>query len=528
MSWRVMRRLLDVGRVLKKHRVLHLMVALLPSDTATVRLMRKMLPHRLSASNHAEDAAQLRMALQTLGPIFIKVGQILSTRPDLLPPEYIYELAHLQDRVTPVDSAQIRVEIEAQLSATIDELFSHFDDEPVASASVAQVHRAVVRTGKWAGRDVAVKVLRPNIDVLIKTDVECLHFLARQFARFHPDGTRLRPVEVIGEVERHLQQELDLQCEAANASQLRHHFAGNPILAVPEMCWDYCARRVMVQEWMTGVPISHLNVLEDYNINLKRLARDGVEIFFTQVFRDGFFHADMHPGNIFVGTRGEYMGRYIALDCGIVGTLSEFDRHYLAVNFLAFFNRDYRAVAAAHIESGWVPPDTPLEGLTSAVRTTCEPYFGRPIDEISLGQVLMRLFDVSRQYKVSVQPQLVLLQKTMLNVEGMGRLLDPKLDLWDTAKPYLEKWMKDTLGPRGLLKRMRREWPSIVRLLPAAPVQILTRLQDASKVSQLTLQLNRLEHQYLTTQKTNKRWRIVGMLSICILLILTFVVLRII
>ena len=516
MKLKVIKRLLDIARVLKRHRVLHLMVALVPNESASVRVMRRLLPHRLNESNHAEDAAHLRMALQTLGPIFIKVGQVLSTRPDLLPPDYIYELSHLQDRVTPVAVAEIRAEIEAQLGAPISTIFSLFDDEPIASASVAQVHRAVVRSGSWAGRDVAVKVLRPNIDALIQTDIQCLYALARQFARLHPDGARLRPVAVVTEVEGHLQQELDLQCEAANASQLRHNFDGNPIISVPEMCWDYSARRVMVQEWMTGVPVSRLDVLAEHGVDLKRLARDGVEIFFTQVFRDGFFHADMHPGNIFISTQGASVGRYIALDCGIVGTLSDFDRHYLAVNFLAFFNRDYRAIAAAHIESGWVPPSTSLEGLTTAVRTTCEPYFGRPIDEISLGQVLMRLFDVSRQYNVSVQPQLVLLQKTLLNVEGMGRVLDPKLDLWDTAKPYLERWMKQTLGPKGVLKRMRKEWLSVVRLLPTAPTQFLTLLHDAPKASVLEQRLVVLEKNQTLLVSSRGRWRMAFVLLLCI------------
>ena len=285
---------------------------------------------------------------------------------------------------------------------------------------------------------------------------------------------------MIAQVERHLHQELDLQCESANASQLRHNMQGSDLIFVPEICWNHTAQRVMVMEWMNGVPVSHLDTLAEMNVDLKRLARDGVEIFFTQVFRDGFFHADMHPGNVFIGTQGAQRGHYIALDCGIVGTLSEVDRHYLAINFLAFFNRDYRGVAYAHIESGWVPADTPLDELTTTVRTVCEPYFGRPISEISLGQVLMRLFDVSRQFNVSVQPQLVMLQKTLLNVEGMGRVLDPNLDLWDTAKPFLEKWMRNTLGPKGLWRGLKREWPYIVRHLPDTPRLLLSALQAQS------------------------------------------------
>ena len=475
MNRAVLKRSIQVARVLKQHHVLHLLFEMNPSQGFAARTARKLLPR--SDMSHAQQAHQLRLALESLGPIFIKLGQVLSTRPDILPPEYIEELSHLQDRITPVPAATIRAIIERELGQSVDELFSAFDDDNVATASVAQVHRATVRSGEWAGREVAVKVLRPDIDQLIKVDIECMYTAARYFEKNHIDGKRLKPVEVIAQVERHLHQELDLQCESANASQLRHNMQGSDLIFVPEICWNHTAQRVMVMEWMNGVPVSHLDTLAEMNVDLKRLARDGVEIFFTQVFRDGFFHADMHPGNVFVGTQGMQRGHYIALDCGIVGNLSEVDRHYLAINFLAFFNRDYRGVAYAHIESGWVPADTPLDQLTTTVRTVCEPYFGRPISEISLGQVLMRLFDVSRQFNVSVQPQLVMLQKTLLNVEGMGRVLDPNLDLWDTAKPFLEKWMRNTLGPKGLWRGLKREWPYIVRHLPDTPRLLFSALQ---------------------------------------------------
>ena len=501
MRGRIFKRLWQIARVLRRHRVLHLVLDLLPSDSTLLRGARRLWPHD---ANHAHDAAQLRSALEQLGPIFIKFGQVLSTRPDLLPAPYITELSHLQDDISPVATSEIRQVIEAQLSASISEIFTDFDDTPVATASIAQVHRARVAHGTWAGREVAVKVLRPNIDDVIQTDIACMYFLARQFQRRHIDGDRLRPVEVVAQIEAHLKQELDLQCEAANTSVLRHNFAGNSTMFVPEVCWDYCATRVMVSEWMTGVPVSQLTILDDLGIDKKRLARDGVEVFFTQVFRDGFFHADMHPGNIFVGTQGASLRHYIALDCGIVGSLSETDRHYLAVNFLAFFNRDYHAIAVAHIDSGWVPADTPVEALTSAVRSTCEPYFGRPLNEISLGLVLTRLFDISRQFNISVQPQLVLLQKTLLNIEGMGRLLDDQLDLWSTAKPFLERWMKTTLGPRGILKALKREWPLIVRMIPTAPRELLTRLHDTPN---LTVQMQQLIAMQQQHQISQKRWQ---------------------
>lgn len=510
----VLKRFVQVARVLKQHHVLHLLFELNPSQGLVARTARRILPHQKMSD--AEQAHQLRLALESLGPIFIKLGQVLSTRPDILPAPYIYELSHLQDRITPVPADTIRAIIEAELGQSVDEIFSAFDDDNVATASVAQVHRATIRAGQWAGREVAVKVLRPDIDALIQVDIECMHTAARYFEKNHVDGKRLKPVEVVAQVERHLRQELDLQCESANASQLRHNMQGSDLIAVPEICWDYTAQRVMVMEWMFGVPVSRLDKLAEMNVDLKRLARDGVEIFFTQVFRDGFFHADMHPGNVFIGTQGTQRGHYIALDCGIVGTLSEVDRHYLAINFLAFFNRDYRGVAYAHIESGWVPADTPLDELTTTVRTVCEPYFGRPISEISLGQVLLRLFDVSRQFNVSVQPQLVMLQKTLLNVEGMGRVLDPNLDLWDTAKPFLEKWMRQTLGPKGLWRGLKREWPYIVRHLPDAPRLLMDALQGQAggKLHTQELRLVQLEQKLMEQSRQLMIWKWLGGFSL--------------
>ncbi len=525
MKMAVLKRFLQIAGVLKKHHVLHLLFELNPSNGWAARTARRVLP-RAKNKDVAQEAHALRTALEELGPIFIKLGQVLSTRPDILPAPYIYELAHLQDRITPVPTDQIRAIIQSELKVSVDEVFSVFENDNVATASVAQVHRATVQSGVWAGREVAVKVLRPDIDALIKTDIECMYSMARYFAKNHVDGKRLKPVEVIAQVERHLHQELDLQCESANASQLRHNMHGSAMISVPEVCWDYCTRRVMVMEWMTGIPVSHVDTLREMQVDFKRLARDGVEVFFTQVFRDGFFHADMHPGNVFIGTTGAQRGHYIALDCGIVGALSETDRYYLAINFLAFFNHDYQGVAKAHIESGWVPTDTPLEELTSTIRTVCEPYFGRPISEISLGQVLMRLFDVSREFNVSVQPQLVLLQKTLLNVEGMGRVLDPDLDLWQTAMPYLERWMRDTLGIKGLVRQIKRELPFIARHLPQMPRTLLNYVQHHSESGEQVQRIQQLELRLAQQEKKFNRWRLFGF-GLFLVSVVSYVFLRV-
>lgn len=509
MSWTVLKRFITIGRVLRTHRVLHLLFSLWPSQAWYARLMRRIAPLSTTV-NHSQDAAQLRQALESLGPIFIKLGQVLSTRPDLLPTEYITELSHLQANITPLDSSIIRAQIEQQIGQSIDAMFEHFDNVPVATASLAQVHRAVVKSGAWAGRDVAVKVLRPGIDALIKTDIRCLYTLAKVLAKHHRDGQRLRPVDVVSEIDQHLTQELDLQCEAANTSVLRHNFKDTDILALPEVYWDLSARRVMTLQWMHGVPISHVDALRAQGFDLQRLARDGVEIFFTQVFRDGFFHADMHPGNIFIGNAqaGVANGHYIGLDCGIVGSLSDNDRYYLAINFLAFFRRDYRAIAEAHVRAGWVPADTSIEALTTAIRTSIEPSYGLTLSEVSLGEVLVRLFDIARQFNVAVQPQLVLLQKTLLNIEGLGRILYPQLDLWETAYPFLEKWMKTTLGPRGILNQLKKEWPYIVKLLPSAPRQLLTQLHEAPQLAQVEqrLQTSSAQQQQLQRQLRQMRW----------------------
>ncbi|HIV71974.1 MAG TPA: ubiquinone biosynthesis regulatory protein kinase UbiB [Candidatus Aquabacterium excrementipullorum] len=425
----------------------------------------------------APRGERLRIALERLGPIFVKFGQMLSTRRDLLPPDVADELARLQDRVPPFPSeVSIRL-VEKAFRRPLADVFKHFDPIPVASASIAQVHFAVLHDG----REVAVKVLRPGMLSVIDDDLALMRKLASWVERLSADGRRLKPREVVAEFDKYLHDELDLVREAANAAQLRRNMQNLDLVLVPEMYWDYCTTTVMVMERMKGVPISHMQRLREAGVDIKKLARDGVTIFFTQVFRDGFFHADMHPGNIQVSLAPETFGRYIALDFGIIGTLTEVDKDYLAQNFMAFLQRDYKRVAELHIESGWVPPDTRVDELEGAVRTVCEPYFDRPIKEISLGQVLMRLFQISRRFNVEIQPQLVLLQKTLLNVEGLGRQLDPDLDLWTTAKPFLERWMHEQVGVRGLLQRLKKEAPRYAKLLPELPRLIHHRLETGNE-----------------------------------------------
>ena len=418
-----------------------------------------------SGRRGAPRARRLREALETLGPIFVKFGQVLSTRRDLLPLDIADELARLQDQVPPFPSALAVAEIERSLGKPLAELFGSFQEQPVASASIAQVHLATLHDG----REVAVKVLRPRVEEEIAKDLALLETAAALIERRWSEGRRLKPREVVAEFARHLEEELDLMREAGNASQLRRNFEGSALLAVPEVHWDLCSQRVMVMQRMHGTPISQVQALRDKGIDLPALARTGVEIFFTQVFRDGFFHADMHPGNILVATEGETRGRYVALDFGIMGTLTDVDKNYLAQNFLAFFNRDYRRVAQAHLDAGWAPAGTRIDAFEAAIRAVCEPIFARPLKEIYFGKLLLRLFQTSRRFNVEIQPQLVLLQKTLLNIEGLGRELDPELDLWRTAKPYLERWMSEQIGWRGLLKSIEREAPYWASTLPQLP-----------------------------------------------------------
>ncbi len=428
-----------------------------------VKLIRRVVS--VGRNLRAPRAERLREALVNLGPIFVKLGQVMSTRRDLLPHDIADELAKLQDRVPPFESELAVAMIEKSFGRPLAQIFASFDQTPIASASIAQVHFAVLPNG----REVAVKVLRPNMLQAIEKDLALMHMMAGWVERSSADGKRLKPREVIGEFDKYLHDELDLLREAASAAQLRRNMAGLDLVMIPEMMWDYCMTDVMVMERMKGVPISQTQRLRDAGVDMKKLAQDGVTIFFTQVFRDGFFHGDMHPGNIQVSLEPATFGRYISLDFGIVGTLTEVDKEYLAQNFSAFFRRDYKRVAELHIESGWVPKTTRVDELESAIRACCEPYFDRPLKEISLGLVLMRLFQTSRRFHVEIQPQLVLLQKTLLNIEGLGRELDPDLDLWSTAKPFLEKWMLEQIGPEKLLAQLKAEAPSYAKLLPLLP-----------------------------------------------------------
>ena len=443
---------------------------------------------------------RLRRALEALGPIFVKFGQMLSTRRDLVPLDIADELALLQDRVPPFPSAAAIATLEAAYKRPLAEVFAEFDATPVASASVAQVHFARLHASPAGGDGtaVAVKVLRPGIAPVIAHDVSLLYAAAGLVEKLFADGKRLRPREVVAEFEKHLEDELDLMREAANCSQLRRNFKDSPLLLVPEVYWDYCGRDVMVMDRMDGIPVSRIERLRESGVNLPRLAAAGVEIFFTQVFRDGFFHADMHPGNILVRPGSE---QYIALDFGIMGTLTEVDKQYLARNFLAFFRRDYKGVALAHLESGWVPPDTRIDELEAAVRAVCEPVFDRPLKEISFGRVLLQLFQASRRFNVEIQPQLVLLQKTLLNIEGLGRQLDPELDLWQTAKPFLERWMNEQVGWRALVRNLQTEAPKWAALLPQLP-RLAHQALNENRLTQLEAGLALM----LRQQHARNRW----------------------
>ena len=439
-----------------------------------VRFVRYLSPfYWTSRGRRPAFGVRIRRALEDLGPLYVKFGQILSTRRDLLPDDIAEELAKLQDEVPPFPGDQARGIVEAALGRPVGEIFARFEEQPLASASIAQVHAARLEDG----REVVVKVLRPGIEKTIRRDVDLLFTVARLAQRYSTEARRLRPVEVVQEYEKTIFDELDLMREAANASQLRRNFLGSELLYVPEVFWDYCRSNVMVMERIYGTPVDEVETLKSAGISMRMLGERGVEIFFTQVFRDNFFHADMHPGNIFVAPDG----RYIGVDFGIMGTLNTEDQRYLAENLLAFFNRDYRRVAELHVASGWIPSGTRIDEFESAIRTVCEPIYEKPISEISFGHFLLRLFQTARRFNMEVQPQLVLLQKTLLNIEGLGRQLYPQLDLWGTAKPFLEDWMKQQVGPQAFLTRLRRNLPMASEQLPALPDLAYRVLTDASE-----------------------------------------------
>ncbi len=472
-SYRLVFRLLTIQRVLIKYGLDEFVWA--THMLRPIGWLRRLLPR--SRARREPLGVRIRLALEELGPIFVKFGQAVSTRGDLLPAEVALELSKLQDQVPPFDS-EIAVEIlEQAYGESVDEIFAEFERQPLAAASVAQVHAARLDSGEA----VVVKLLRPGVRARINRDLEVLYAVAGLAERYWQDGRRLRPVEVVTEFEKTLGRELDLMREAANAAQLRRNFEGSAQLYVPAVYWDYCRPNVLTMERISGIPISDIAALRERGTNIVRLAENGVEIFFTQVFRHNFFHADMHPGNIFVDVKDPDHPRYVAVDFGIVGSLSARDQHYLAGNFLAFFKRDYRRVAKLHVDSGWVPSDTRVDELESAVRAVCEPIFNKPLKDISFGLVLLRLFETARQFRMEVQPQLVLLQKTLLNIEGLGRQLYPELDLWQTAKPFLEEWMRQRTNPKAHVEQLLRSWPEInegLLLLPEVVHRVLRRLVD--------------------------------------------------
>ena len=438
-----------------------------------VRFIKYLFPWHWGRRGAKPRGERIRLAIEELGPIFVKFGQIISTRRDLLPDDIADELVKLQDNVPPFPGSEARAIIEKAYGESIDEMFESFNEQPLASASIAQVHAAQLKDGK----KVIVKVVRPNIERQIRRDIDLLYTIAALAERYWKDGRRLRPIDVVTDYEKTILLELDMMREAGNAAQLRRNFTDSKLLYVPEVYWPWCRPNVLVTERISGTRISNVATLRAQNIDLKLLAENGVEIFFTQVFAHNFFHADMHPGNIFVSPQG----KYIAVDFGIMGTLTPEDRRYLAENFLAFFNRDYRRVAELHVESEWVPPGTRVDEFESAIRAVCEPIFERPLKDISFGTLLVRLFQTARHFDMQVQPQLVLLEKTLLNIEGLGRQLYPELDLWKTAKPFFERWVDEQIGTRALLHAMKENGPRAMRSLPQLPLMLHDVLQQAQQ-----------------------------------------------
>ncbi|WP_067222371.1 ubiquinone biosynthesis regulatory protein kinase UbiB [Marinomonas gallaica] len=456
---------------------------------------------------------RLRLALESLGPIFVKFGQILSTRRDLLPDDVADELARLQDRVPPFSGDLAVAIIEKDLNAKIDDIFDEFDRTPLASASIAQVHTAKLKTGEH----VVAKVIRPKIEKTIRQDIQLLYMLARFVAKTSTDGRRLRPVEVVQDYEYTILDELDLAKEAANTGLLQRNFTDSDLLYVPNIYWDYSRRNVMVMERISGIPVADIPALREHNVNMKVLAERGVEIFFTQVFSHSFFHADMHPGNIFVDPSNPERPKYIAIDCAIMGSLDDADKNYLARNLLAFFKRDYRMVAELHVESGWVPKGTPVHAFESAIRSVCEPMFAKPLKEISFGQVLLGLFQTARRFNMEVQPQLVLLEKTLLNIEGLGRQLYPDLDLWVTAKPFLERWMSEQVGPRRLLDEVKKQAPDWAGQLPQIPNLVFSTLTHLShqeaRIAEQTEALENIRKE-MRRSRRNQPFKLLGLLAL--------------
>ncbi|NAW87675.1 ubiquinone biosynthesis regulatory protein kinase UbiB [Photobacterium halotolerans] len=476
---------------------------LLPEDPRTrlPKLMRKSLFWIRNQHPDKPLGERLRLALQTLGPVWVKFGQMMSTRRDLFPLHIADQLALLQDRVAPFDGALARKQIEKALGGPLDTWFADFDQTPLASASIAQVHTATLKEN---GREVVIKVIRPDILPVIQADIKLMYRMARLLSRFMPEARRLRPVEVIREYEKTLLDELDLMREAANAIQLRRNFDGSDSLYVPEVFTDYSHSNLLVMERIYGIQVSDVEALKANGTDMKLLSEKAVNVFFTQVFRDSFFHADMHPGNIFVSHKNPVDPQWIALDFGIVGTLNRDDKRYLAENLLAFFNRDYRKVAELHVDSGWVPPDTNVDEFEFAIRTVCEPIFEKPLADISFGHVLLNLFNTARRFNMEVQPQLVLLQKTLLYVEGLGRQLYPQLDLWDTAKPFLEDWMSRQVGPQAIISAVRDKAPFWAEKLPELPELLYDSLRQGKVMNQ---RIDKLYDNFMTSRRQQAQAR---------------------
>ena len=473
MPFRSLWRLIGIQRILLRHGLDELILGL--PWLRPLRFLRWFSPNTWRIRHRGPRGERIRLALEELGPIYVKFGQAVSTRRDLLPDDIADELEKLQDRVPPFAGDEARKIVARQLGQPLEQVFSEFETTALASASIAQVHAARLRTGE----SVVVKVLRPGIESRIREDVRLMALFAGLLERFVPESRRLRPVAVVAEFEKTILDELDLVREAANAAELRRHFEGSEMLYVPRVYFDWTRPKVLVVERIHGIPVTDKKAMVQAGVDLALLAERGVEIFFTQVFRDNFFHADMHPGNIFVDP--DSPARYMAVDFGIVASLSEADQFYLASNLLAFFNRDYRKVAEMHVESGWVPADVRVEEFEGAIRAVCEPIFSKPLGEISYGQLLLRLFQTARRFRMEVQPQLVLLQKTLLQIEGLGRQLYPQLDLWQTAKPYLEEWFRRRVHPKTLFAKTRDQIPLWAEQLPEAPGWALRLLDDASR-----------------------------------------------
>ena len=502
-------RLIRIQRVLVKYGLDEII-----SATHLLRPMRFLFylaPRRRDRS--APQGERIRLALEELGPIFVKFGQAISTRRDLLPPDIANELAKLQDAVPPFPADQAVAILESAYGRPVDAVFKRFDREPLAAASIAQVHTAELPDGT----DVVVKVLRPGVRERIEQDLEVMRTVAALAARYWEHGKRLKPLEIVSEYEQTILDELDLMREAGNAAQLKRNFEGSDMLHVPEIYWDYCRPEVLVQERIHGIPISDMDALRAAGTNIEKLAENGVEIFFTQVFRHNFFHADMHPGNIFVNVEDPENPKYAAVDFGIVGTLNPEDKQYLAENFLAFFERDYHRIAKLHLDSGWVPDDARIDQLETAVRTVCEPIFNKPLSEISFAQVLMRLFRVAQRFNVEIQPQLILLHKTLFNIEGLGRELYPELDIFKTARPVLRQWMDEQVGARAMIDDLRENLPQLRHALRELPGTI-RELSDRAKAGDLSLELRSAEIERIRSelegQRRQRYWLIIAMTSL--------------